>query len=287
MSRTKINWSEFSWNPIVGCSHVSAGCDNCYAEKMAYRLACMDMPFYDMVQEEGQWNGRTEFVKSALDKPLHWKKPRKIFVGSMGDLFHKSVPFGWIDRVWDIMHLADWHTYQILTKRPKVLYEYCEEKQRGTWPKNIWLGVTAENQAMADKRIPILLQIPAAKRFVSIEPMLGEVNLEETSIGQSIGPCDQCGKMKGSSECGCCMGIPSLDWVIVGCESGPKRRECKIKWVRSIVEQCKEAGVKIFVKQLEVGGKVTSDMEQFPKTLQVRQFPKNKGKQIRQYPKAD
>ena len=261
---TKIEWTEETWNPIIGCSKVSPGCDNCYAERMACRLAHMDNRNYQDVTGSNSnrtwfdnWNGKTAFVESALEKPLHWKKPRRIFVCSMGDLFHESVPFEWIDKVFAVMAICPHHTFQVLTKRPGRMLDYlsdpktqigipgvCSSKTNtkidlnkffaaAGWPiKNVMLGVTAENQEQADKRIPILLQIPAAKRFVSVEPMLGPVDLE-----------------KNISEH--CLIKPAafLDWVICGGESGPGARPMYPDWVRSLRDQCKAAGVPFFFKQ--------------------------------------
>lgn len=250
---TEILWTDETWNPIVGCSKVSPGCLNCYAERMAWRLACMEyekLPNveqnYTTVMTSKKWNGNTVFVESALEKPLHWRKPRNIFVCSMSDLFHESVPFEWITRVFKVMEKCPQHTFQVLTKRPERMKEFIGPSMDHL--PNLWLGVTAENQEQADIRIPILLQIPAALRFVSVEPMLGAVDLNETSAGQVIGVCDECGEYHGN--CDCCMGIPSLDWVIIGAESGPKRRWCKTEWVQGLVNQCKDANVPAFVKQI-------------------------------------
>ncbi len=255
---TKIEWCEETWNPIIGCSHVSPGCDNCYAERMAGRLANMQsLTNYGQVvkwkESEkysdypiGTWNGRTHLVESALEKPFHWKKPRTIFVCSMGDLFHESVPFEWIQEVWDVMASNPQHTFLVLTKRPERILPFfrymgsrCKDAGFDSVPSqsddmlnylypidNVWLGVTAENQQQADKRIPILLQIPAAKRFVSVEPMLGPVDLDTITIP-----------------------IERLDWVIVGGETGTGARPMHPDWVRSIRDQCVSAGVPFFFKQ--------------------------------------
>jgi len=256
---TKIAWTDKSWNPIIGCSKVSEGCKNCYAEKMAIRLATMEKTKYYgnclmLNIHSEQWNGTTYFVEKQIEKPLHWKKPRMIFVNSMGDTFHESVPFEWIDKVIGMMTTANWHTYQILTKRPERMKEYFEARPEWGYDydmSNIWLGVTAENQRCADERIPILLRIPAAKRFVSIEPCL-----EDISIGYY-----GCDYFKG------------LDWIIVGCESGHNRRECKQIWVESIIQQCQDANVPVFVKQLQINGKVEHDIAKFPKCLQNQEWP--------------
>lgn len=260
-----------TWNPIIGCSHVSPGCDNCYAEKMAYRL--MHMPFTDYYQfvlaDNGEidpekfrnipkWNGSTHLVKSQLIKPAKWKRPCAIFVCSMGDLFHESVSFEQINAVFSVMSDADQHIYIVLTKRPKRMAEFWEWKKQNcmgvTWsPKpNVWLGVTAENQQRVNERIPILLSIPAAKRFVSIEPMLTPIDLNRI-------PAKYWGKEFESGYDGINLGCLNggketktpwhLDWVIVGGESGPKARPMHPDWVRSIRDQCRESNVPFFFKQ--------------------------------------
>lgn len=310
---TKIEWAEETWNPIIGCSHKSPGCDHCYAERMAGRLANMGNNDYEgvvlinrslspdkikMPLFSGKWNHEVRFIESALEKPFKWKKPRRIFVCSMGDLFHESVPVEWIARVFAIMFLNQHHTFLLLTKRPErierclkyddfwfLYYKYCNhyhdlfikpleqelyffDELRSEWPlSNVWFGVTCENQEMADKRIPVLLQIPAAKRFVSIEPMLESVDL--TSIKGDAGSYYQVLEpiinLGDSSR-------PALDWVIIGAESGPKRRECKTEWVESIIKQCKVANTPLLVKQLFTDGKKVS-------------LPEINGKAYNQYPK--
>lgn len=310
MSRTKIPWSEMTWNPIIGCSKVSAGCLNCYAEKMANRLSRMELAkgnfdgaylrvyggghprnlaeheFYGGKRRGGGWHGNTVFVETQLNKPLHWKKPRMIFVCSMGDLFHESVPFEWVDKVMAVVALCYQHTFQFLTKRPERMAEYMlnggdrwgrmdeikkalREMKRPTlaaacwYFDNLWLGVTAENQEMADKRIPILLDIPAAVRFVSVEPMLEGINLD-AYMGRQYGICNAV------------YSYSYLDQVIIGCESGSGRRPCKVEWIQSAVDQCAAAGVPVFVKQIEVNGKVNHNPAEWPESLRVRQWPERK-----------
>jgi protein gp37 len=261
---TKIEWATSTWNPIIGCSHVSPGCNNCYAERMANRLASNPLmkQAYAPVITNGKWNSCTHLIDSALEKPFQWKKPRTIFVCSMSDLFHESTPFEWVDKVIDVIRWAKNHTYLILTKRPQKMFEYftkhVPEKymmDNGNYLDNLWLGVTSENQEEADKRIPILLQIPAAKRFVSVEPMLGPVDFSSNWHSYLDGWETI---MSGNSG-----GMPieqrketnSIDWVIVGSESGPGRRECKEEWVKDIINQCESAMVPVFVKQLHRNGK--------------------------------
>jgi protein gp37 len=263
MADTNIEWADKTWNPIIGCTKVSAGCDHCYAERMACRLALNPQTpqYQNVVSLDGRaWNGKTALVESALMQPLKWKKPSRIFVGSMTDLFHRETPDEWLDRIFAVMALCPQHTFMVLTKRPEGMREYlgaeCREKRiwdaywevlsRGigpgfAWPlPNVWLGVTAENQAMADYRIMPLLGIQSAVHFVSIEPMLGPIKL------------DKCWVCKGPDEEGCWCEQDtqaSLRWVICGCESGPGARLMDIAWARSLKDQCVEAGVPFFYKQ--------------------------------------
>jgi protein gp37 len=241
---TKIEWAQEVWNPIIGCSKVSDGCQNCYAERMACRLAYMGKPGYQDVttcefggypDQFDKWNGKTAFVESQLEKPLHWKKPRRIFVCSMGDLFHESVNIRGdeIRSIFRVMASTD-HTYMLLTKRPDrmaacidhLYNDFAEEMP------NVWLGVTAENQKTADGRVPILMQIPAAVRFVSVEPMLGPIKLPWLRYG-ILDP----------------NYFNVIDWVICGGESGPGARPMHPAWARDLRDQCKEAGTPFFFKQ--------------------------------------
>ena len=228
---TKIEWCEESWNPITGCTPISEGCVHCYARRMAQRLKGRygypeDDPF------------RVTFHPDKLDEPLKWKKPRMIFVCSMGDLFHEDVPYHWITNILNIAHICYRHTFLILTKRPQNAVEYFK-KRLSMWPfRNVWLGVTAENQQRADERVPILLQIPAAKRFVSIEPMLGPVDVSYPLNG---GP-----EQNGYGEW--YQTFPPLDWVILGGETGPGARPMHPDWARSVRDQCQAADVPFFFK---------------------------------------
>jgi protein gp37 len=242
-----MKWWTHSWNPVIGCTPASPGCDNCYAKALhdqrhaafvaGSRIpACYAKPF-----------GQVTCLEERLARPLGWKKPRRVFVNSMSDLFHPDVPFEFLDRVFAVMALASQHTFMICTKRAERMREYLRTYDRLpaalTWPyPNIWLGVTAENQEQADARIPILLDTPAAKRFVSVEPMLGPVSLSKYLRDD----CD-CG------ICNFCNGGPALrmlDWVICGGESGPNARPLHPSWALSLRDQCASAGVPFFFKQL-------------------------------------
>lgn len=233
---TKIEWAEETWNPITGCTKISAGCANCYAERMANRLANIPGSGYDKGNPFG-----VKFHPDRLDQPLKWKKPRKVFVCSMGDLFHEDVTDSWLDDVFfTAANLARQHTYLVLTKRPQRMYEYFTKKIEDgfTWREgityvplpNVWLGVTAENQDAADERIPWLMKTPAAKRFVSVEPMLGQVDLD--TINGAFG----------------CVDVGDLDWVICGGETGPGARPMRPDWARSLRDQCVSADVPFFFK---------------------------------------
>jgi len=242
MSTTKIEWTRDingnpgkTWNPITGCTPISEGCEHCYARRMAQRLKGRygypeDDPF------------RVTFHPDRLDQPLKWKKPRMVFVCSMGDLFHEDVKDEWIDSIFSTMISTyyGYHTYLILTKRPQRMKAYLSRrKYTGKHSFRIWLGVTCENQQRADERIPILLQIPAAVRFVSIEPMLGPVDLT------FINPFDDFHTDALDTP------DPSykLHWVILGGETGPGARPMHPDWARSVRDQCQAAGVPFFFKQ--------------------------------------
>ena len=264
MGFSKIEWTERTWNPIIGCTKVSPGCTNCYAEKMAKRQIHIGMmrsqfsrniadTFYDYsavinLDSEG-WNGEVVFRQNQISKPLHWRKPCMIFVCSMSDLFQEGIRDEWICNVFEIIEQCPQHTFQILTKRPGRAVQWFNE-YKGFNFSNVWFGVTAENQATEDARVPKLADVSTAVRFASIEPMLEPIDLvlEHSKI--------------------------YLDWVIVGCESGPKRRPCKIEWIQSIVRQCEKAGVLCFVKAIhDEKGRVVKDMNKFPPDLRVRQIP--------------
>lgn len=236
MAKTSIEWATDVWNPVTGCAKVSAGCKNCYAEKIAKRF-WGDRKFTDV-----------QCHPERLKDPLHWKKPRRVFVNSMSDLFHPDVPERFIDDVFRVMANTK-HTYMILTKRPDRMKRYIWNRSkypsdgRAMLP-NVWLGVSAENQQAADERIPSLIQTSAAVRFVSVEPMLEAVDLRRGIYSM---PPD--GDPRGTS-------IEGIDWVICGCESGQNARPFDMDWARSLRDQCQNAGVPFFFKQGRVGGKL-------------------------------
>jgi len=231
MSASKIEWTDETWNVCTGCTKVSDGCKHCYVERIWPRLAgnpkhvCHGRKFTDIQRHP-----------ERLDQPLHWKRKRMVFVNSMSDLFHEDVSFEFIDEVFAIMAMCQQHTFQILTKRPERMREYTTSERiiNVKWPlPNVWLGVSIEDQQTADERIPLLLQTPAAVRFVSAEPLLGLVDLCYSAFNGA----DSLQTMRG------------IDWVIVGGESGPKARPMNPQWARDLRDQCKAAGVPFFFKQ--------------------------------------
>lgn len=263
---SKIQWTDVTWNPVTGCTKVSAGCKNCYAERDWGRVYGAGAPESMRAKYGVRKFGDVMCHHDRLDQPLRWQKPRRVFVNSMSDLFHEDVPESYIDKVFGIMAMSRRHTFQVLTKRPERMRDYLLTPDRqmiinnagnsiteppdndyalgAGWPiENVWLGVSCEDQKAADERVPVLLDTPAALRFVSAEPLIGAIDLEAflscyDEHGEPSGP--RCNE-DGSDE---------LSWVIVGGESGPGARPCDVEWIRSIVGQCRDAGVACFVKQL-------------------------------------
>jgi protein gp37 len=236
-SKTKISWTDATWNPVTGCSWASAGCDNCYAEMTARRFSwnIKNEPLYYagvINPKTMRWNGKVT-QKIPKFNPLTAKRPRNIFVCSMGDLFHDSVPDAWIYEVMRVIMNTPQHRYMILTKRPERMQSYFAKRCS---IKNLALGVSVENQETADKRIPILLQTTAAKRFISIEPMLGPVDLNAMEY--------LIDKKRFSLTIG-----NYLDLVILGGESGPKARPMNPDWARLVRDQCFDSNVPFHFKQ--------------------------------------
>jgi len=222
---SKIPWCDVTVNPFPGCWHVSSGCNHCYAERQARRLKAMGHPQYQAVLgADGKWTGQVGRNLDAMKVP---GKGKRVFVESMGDLFYEKIDGFDIHQVVASIKNQPKHTFQILTKRIERAAKYFVA-YNDDLPANAWLGVTAEDQEWADRRIPILLQIPAVVRFVSLEPLLGSVDLTRLHV----------------------------DWVIVGCESGPKRRPCEMRWIANIVRYCHAVGLPVFVKQISIDGQV-------------------------------
>lgn len=227
MGKSTIEWTERTWNPVTGCSKVTPGCDNCYAERVTNRFKLQR--FTDIL-----------FHVNRLNEPLSVRKPSMFFVCSMGDLFHDQVPFDFVSKVFMVMASAPRHTFQVLTKRPGRMAYYAKHLLN-RWPPNIWAGTSVES-AKYLPRLDVLARVPAKVRFVSAEPLLGPLNLRPwlRCVECDDGPH---GEHQGQSHEG------SLDWVIVGGESGPGARPMHPAWVRDIRDQCAAARAPLFVKQ--------------------------------------
>ncbi|KXG42850.1 DUF5131 family protein [Tepidibacillus decaturensis] len=208
---SSIEWTEATWNPVTGCTKISEGCRHCYAERMAKRLYMMDNHRY-----KNGFNVTLHY--DLIDLPLKWKKPKRIFVNSMSDLFHDDVPFEFILKVFQTMEKASWHTFQVLTKRSERLLELAPLLP---WPSNVWMGVSVEDERVIE-RIDHLRNTPAQVKFLSCEPLIGPLNN---------------------------LNLDNIHWIIVGGESGPGARPMKAEWVRSIRDQAHNQGVAFFFKQ--------------------------------------
>lgn len=323
MSETSaIEWTDATWNPVRGCTKVSAGCKHCYAETFSERFrGVKGHPF-----EQGF---DLRLVPAALAKPLTWKKPRRIFVNSMSDLFHRDVPDEYIAAVFGVMAACPQHTFQVLTKRaerlPRWFRGIADMATQGPrplcaalasqyvnkgwplplpagvpWPlPNVQMGVSTEDQDTADERIPHLLATPAVVRFVSAEPLLGPIRLDEITLPDDLAAAArlsraQINALTDRDDEHVYNVHAKLDWVIVGGESGPGARPFDLAWGRGIVEQCRAAGVPVFVKQvganpierqpgqaatdpnaflIQLKSRKGGDMAEWPVDLQVREFP--------------
>lgn len=306
---TKIEWTEQSWNFLRGCRRVSEGCGSdrgggCYAEAQAIRFANLGGPYEGLVKSTPKgprWTGKISFVEDILLAPLKRKKPTTYFVNSMSDLFYEKVTDEMLERAFAVMADTPQHTYQILTKRPEIAFEFLRDDRHDprvniaawrkgnhrayvhttgqyqrVWPlPNVWLGVSVEDQKTADERIPILLKTPAATRWISAEPLLGPIDLS-----QHLGVAANHDDLRGL-----------LNWVVIGGESGHKARPFDIAWARAIIEQCKVAEVPVFIKQLgkqpvqpfyyadcgkarlNLKSKKGNDMSEWPDDLRIRQMP--------------
>lgn len=280
---SSIEWTDRTWNPVRGCSRVSPGCDNCYAMRVAHRFSGEGGTYEGLTvlrpktaKRPGvDWAGTARLVTDQITAPVGWRKPQRIFVNSMSDLFHESLEDWRIDRIfgtmWACLYLGrdgvPGHTFQILTKRPQRMRDYLSTDRRRAWADaavlagggidpdglhdqtafhkgphpRIWLGVSVENQATADDRIPLLLETPAAVRFISAEPLLGDTSIWAYLKSEVR---DRSLAILGGAP------LPGLDWVIVGGESGPGARPFNVAWAADVVKQCRDAGVACFVKQL-------------------------------------
>lgn len=213
-----------SWNPLRGCTRISSGCLNCFAERFAHRMSEPGQPYEGltvMTRSGPRWTGEIRLVPELLDEPLHWRKPTMVFVNSMSDVFHEKVPDEFIKDLFDVMERAGWHGFFTLTKRAQRMYEWCARWRPGNIPKNVWLGISVENQRAADQRVPWLVKIDAGVKFLNCEPLVGPVDLSRYfSIPNH--------------------GISAVD---VGPESGFNARPMDLDWVRSLRDQCLDAGV--------------------------------------------
>lgn len=295
---TGIEWTDATWNPITGCSVVSPGCKNCYAMKLAggrLQNHWSRQGLTDATKVGPVWNGIVQFNHNWIDQPLRWRKPRMIFVCAHGDLFHEAVPEEWIDNVFAVMALAPWHTFQVLTKRAQRMRDYlshdttrgrifgqigevCRSSKLGAeafsaaadrlsnfWPfSNVWLGVSVENQTLANERVPLLLDTPAAVRWISAEPLLGPVDLVNVreysglpilnALRGTVTYGDYLARSPKESSFNTRTQItppemPGIDWLVVGGESGPGARPMHPDWARSLIEQCNTYDVPVLFKQ--------------------------------------
>lgn len=275
--KTKIEWSEATWNPITGCSMVSSGCTNCYAQRLAGGRLKRHPSRVGLTKETPNgpvWTGEVRLNEQWLDQPFRWRKPRLIFVVAHGDLFHESVPDKWIDKVFLRMKMTPRHTYQVLTKRAERMYEYFQGPHRWA-PDNVWLGVSAENQRTASERIPWLLRTPAAVRWVSMEPLLAPVYLHDLMLPDNGDAHYHVNALNNTTRLGNAWGLGPLDWVVVGGESGPRARPMKDQWPMSIIDACRAYGCPVFMKQLSSFDHPDryKHFDLFPYPLQTRQWP--------------
>lgn len=312
--KSNIEWTETTWNPVTGCSKVSPGCAHCYAETLTRRYAgAAGWPetFLPWTPENAEQN--VVIHKDRIHQPSRWIKPRMIFVNSMSDLLHENIPDIYVEMIIDEMERASHHTYQVLTKRATRMREILQRRERRKLdyanafalcpteemrtspaakdarkraeagpPKHIWWGVTVENQRWADERIPILLDTPAAVRFISAEPLLGPLDLKPYLYCQ----CNAWSRRAAmrqeqrdnepihSATCPISANgsYRKLGWVIIGGESGPHHRTFDPEWARDLVRQCRDAGVPAFMKQMG-GNRPGNKLEDLPEDLRVREFP--------------
>lgn len=249
-----ISWTDSTWNPVTGCSKLSEACRNCYAETISLRFGWTAKPWAERYAAEN-----VRLHRERLQQPLRWRSARRIFVCSMADLFHEQVPDDFLIDVFGIMALAEWHTFQVLTKRTRRMHDFFRDY--GAPPENVWCGTSVENQKRADERVPLLLQIPASVRFLSIEPLLGPVDLSRTILsGGSL--CHPLKVIEGIYPLSGFVG--PVQWVIVGGESGPGAARRKLvyrtadgwrphphalNWVRSLRDQCAKSDTAFWFKQ--------------------------------------
>ena len=318
--RTAIQYVDATWNPIRGCSPVSPGCANCYAARQARRFAGDGLPDgapgpYHGLVEGARWMGAIRIVEDALTQPLRWRKPRRVFVCSMSDLFHERVTDEQIAAVFGVMARARQHTFLLLTKRAERMRKWSEWlESEVAWPlANVWLGVTAETAEHLERRSELLQMVPAAVRWLSLEPLLEEVSVRGVLLGNGrrglhvtsteglvqVAACE-CGHGHGFTRCpntggvtarcgtrGCaCPGFRrelghGIHWVVGGGETGPGARPCRVEWIRRVVDECHATGTPVFVKQAGARAMVApalrhrkgANPSEWPKDLRVREIP--------------
>jgi protein gp37 len=239
--KSKIEWTDATWNPVRGCTVVSEGCRNCYAMQVAARFNGQGQAYEDLAYRNdsgAHWTGKVKLIDEHLQDPLRWKRPRRIFVNSMSDLFHESIPDEWIERIFQVMFTANHHIFQVLTKRPERMLDWISRSaflSNDPLP-NVWLGISAEDETTFLKRAPLLIKTPAAVKWLSLEPLLGPMNFEAFSTffytGWTEAPFDDV-----------------IDWVVVGGESGARARPMHPDWARYVRDKCVEANVPFFFKQ--------------------------------------
>jgi protein gp37 len=312
MGTTTIEWTDATWNPTVGCSKVSAGCKHCYANVLHDKRHKAHQEGKQVPAQYAKPFTELQLIEDRLTDPLHWKKPRRVFVNSVSDLFHEDVPDEFICEVFKVMGQAKQHTFQVLTKRAERMQRFMREQTNAhaihmlgdsefsvQWPYlNVWLIVSVENQKAADERIPFLLQTPASVRGLSLEPLLEEVNLNKVAYHQGYGTSwiDCLAGRKYSITPGAGSGDPwsecsRIDWVIVGGESGPNARPFRLDWAKCLRDQCKEASVKYFLKQfgsnayqsttsafapyqrIRLKDPKGGDPEEWPEDVRIREYP--------------
>jgi protein gp37 len=272
--KSKIEWTQASWNCVTGCTKVSAGCDHCYAETFAERWRGIPGHHFEQGFDVRLWPER-------LDIPRHWKRPRRIFVNSMSDAFHDAVPDSFLDDMFAVMRDCPQHTFQLLTKRHGRMKSYLTR----AWPEplpNVHVGVSAEDQDWAVKRVHALLATPAAVRWVSAEPLLGPIDLRNLQMGNGALIDALSGDVKSPKGeiYAACPG--SLSWVVIGGESGPGAREMDLYWARSIIRDCRNTRTAVFMKQVgsvaaqfmgPFAGRKGGEWDAWPDDLQVREYP--------------
>jgi protein gp37 len=253
-----IEWTDATWNPVTGCSKVSEGCRNCYAEALSLRFGRSKKPWAAQFAAEN-----VVLHPERLTQPLRWRDPRMIFVNSMSDLFHERIPDDFIGQIFAVMGEASHHTFQVLTKRPERMLNW-QQRHPQLSPPNVWLGVSVENQQAADERISLLMYAQAEVRFLSCEPLLGPVNLTDVRPSEVEHYDILRGRLYGLGRLAEPRVAPRIDWVIVGGESGPRHRPMDLNWARDLRDQCVEANVPFFFKQVggrtpKAGGRVLDD----------------------------